>query len=1064
MNPNLPATTPVEAPFKRRWNSVAAMSRSGAPWLALAVCLTATVLATISSRHQVRSREQTRFNSHVNALQQAVLERMDSYVQVLRGAGGLLAASQSIDRDGWRAYCEQLDLSRRFRGVQALGYIENIWHTNLPSFQASVEKDTSRQHAPTGFHVWPITDSDSHYVVRLIEPLERNEAALGFDIGSEPSRRKAAEQARDTGAATLTGRIELVQSPQQVGLLLLLPIYSDGTRPSTVEERRARLRGWMDAAFVMEDLMAGILGISGGEVDVEIYDGPQPSRETLLYDEDGLPFLHALRSSRDAAFSRTTTLAVEQRTWTLHFEALPAFAQAAGHDMPRYVAAGGLCISLLVFGIARSLLTSQQRAITLANKMTAELRLQEHAMACANDGIVILDAARQGYPILYANPAFVGMAGYSQEEVLGQDTDFLLRGETDQPDLPRLRAALQAGREARAVLREYRKDGTTFWADLRLSPVRDDRGGTTHFLEIVEDVTERKHAEEQLAQAERRYQELVNNLTVGVYRNTPGGQGRFLEANPAMVAIADADSKEAFLQHSVSEFYLDPAQRKEFSERLLKAGSVKQRELELRSLKWRHFWASVTATMVRDEEGRVFFEGVIEDITERKRAEQALRESQERFALAVQGTNDGIWDWNVRTNEVYFSPRWKSMLGYEDPEVENTFPGWERLVHPEDRKRALAQIQAYLSGQTSTYELEHRLRHKDGTYRWILARGVAVRDTDGKPLRMAGSHFDLTERKLADKRLRQVIAELDQSQQSLKEALQNLVASHEELKTTQLHLIQAAKLESVGTLAAGVAHEVKNPLQIILLGLDYVEGNLLSATGNLRTVLQDMRDAVKRANAIIRELLRFSAVSALEMNELDLNAVVERSLWLVNYEMEASRIQVVKELAHGLPPVRLDGGKIEQVFINLFINAAQAMAQGGTLTVRTWIEVAPRTAPGREATGGEEKTGESVVVAEVGDTGPGIPQEHLGRIFDPFFTTKPVGAGSGLGLWVAKRVIGLHEGTLDITNAPEGGTRATLRFRGRPKTGSEEPASAPRQGNPLAVLLSDEKCAALAEC
>lgn len=1038
------------------------MSGSGCAWLALGVCLAATVLATISSQNQMRARERTRFCSRAKALQQAVVERMDGYVQLLRSAGGFFAASQSIDQAGWRSYFDQLDLSQRFRGVQALGYIENVWHTNLQRFQARVEKDTSGRHGTAVFHAWPITDSASHYIVRFVEPMERNAAALGFDIGSEPSRRQAAEEARDTGAATLTRKLELVQSPQKVGLLLFHPIYSAGPRPSTVEERQARLRGWVYAAFVMEDLMAGILGIANQEVGVEIYDGPQSSGESLLYNDDKQLFLHALRSSGEAAFSRTTTLVVEQRTWTLHFNARPAFAQAASYNMPRYTAAGGLCISLLVFGLVRSLATSQQRALKLANKMTSELRLQEHAMACANDGIVILDAVRPGHPIIYANPAFAGITGYSREEVLAADTDLLLRGETDQPDLPRLKAALQAGRETNAVLQEYRKDGTAFWAELRFSPVRDAHGETTHFLGIVEDVTEYKHAQEQLLKAERRYQELVNDLPVGVYRNTPGEQGRFVEANPAMVAIAEAGSKEELFQHSVSEFYIDPAQRQEFSERLIRDGSVKGGELELRSLKGRRFWASVTANIVRDEQGRVFFEGVVEDITERKRAEQALRESQERFALAVLGTNDGIWDWNVRTNEVYFSPRWKGMLGYEGAEVENTFSGWEQLLHADDRQRALSQIQAYLSGQTSTYELEHRLRHKDGTYRWILARGVAVRDAAGKPLRMAGSHFDLTERKLAEERLQQVVAELDHSQHSLKESLVNLSASHEELKTTQLQLIQAAKLESVGTLAAGVAHEVKNPLQIILLGLDYLEGNLSSATGNLRTVLYDMRDAAKRANGIIRELLQFSGVRPLEMKELDLNAVVERSLWLVNYETVASQIQVVKELAPNLPLVSLDGSKLEQVFINLFFNAVQAMSHGGRLTVRTWSEAGPPTVPGRKVAAGEAEHWESIVVVEVRDTGPGIPEEHLARIFDPFFTTKPVGTGNGLGLWIVKKIVGLHEATVAIANAPEGGTQATLRFRGKPRTGSEEAPSAPWQGQPLAVSYSEEKGPALA--
>jgi PAS domain S-box-containing protein len=324
---------------------------------------------------------------------------------------------------------------------------------------------------------------------------------------------------------------------------------------------------------------------------------------------------------------------------------------------------------------------------------------------------------------------------------------------------------------------------------------------------------------------------------------------------------------------------------------------------------------------------------------------------------------------------------------------------------------------------------------RDGELRTYLSIKFPLCDSAGMPCAVCGISTDITERKRAETKLVEANAELlemneelGRSEEALRKALADLRASHEQLKATQLQLIQAEKMESVGALAAGVAHEVKNPLQTILMGLAYLSKHIPASDETLAMVLTDMRDAVKRADAIVRDLLYLSAAKQLEIQSEDLNAVIQHSLWLVNFELNRSRISLAPELAAGLPRVRLDKAKMEQVFINLFMNAIQAMPLGGTLSVKTHVARPNETAQ-RDEMPGCFRADDVVVVANIQDTGMGIAEAKLPRIFEPFFTTKPTGVGTGLGLPVTKQIMDLHGGTIDIRPASNGGVRVTLMLR-----------------------------------
>jgi len=436
--------------------------------------------------------------------------------------------------------------------------------------------------------------------------------------------------------------------------------------------------------------------------------------------------------------------------------------------------------------------------------------------------------------------------------------------------------------------------------------------------------------------------------------------------------------------------------------------------------------------VIKDSSGKVSKVVLVSrDITERRQTEKALHESEQRSKRLLASITDYIYTVTVengRSVKTTHGAGSVALTGYTPAEYGADSQLWFRIVHKDDRESVLAHVKKILRGITPA-PLEHRLIHKNGSIRWIRNTSVPRKDDQGRVAAYDGLISDITERKQAEERLKQSYAETARSEQALGKTLADLTASHATLKATQLELIQAAKMETIGTLTAGVAHEVKNPLQVMLLGLNYLEHHVPAENANVTKTLHDMRDAVTRANSIVGELLEFSAAGQLDMKEDDFNAVVERSLSLMNYELTTSQIAVARHLDAALPLVKMAPGKMEQVFLNLFMNAIQAMSAGGTLTVRTRpAQFSDELVENRRADC-PFKAGEHIVIAEVQDTGVGIPEANLSKIFDPFFTTKPAGIGTGLGLSVIRKIIELHGGSIDIRNTAPGGVNVTLMLK-----------------------------------
>jgi PAS domain S-box-containing protein len=442
-------------------------------------------------------------------------------------------------------------------------------------------------------------------------------------------------------------------------------------------------------------------------------------------------------------------------------------------------------------------------------------------------------------------------------------------------------------------------------------------------------------------------------------------------------------------------------------------------------------WALTSKMPLKDKQGRIVGNfGISRDITTLKKIEEELAAERNLLRSLIDNLPDFIYVKDAQGRFIVDNIAHRHFLGANSEEevVGKT------MAHFFSRDLAMQfsyDDQAIIHLGKPLLNREEPVVDRDGQPHWHSTTKIPLRNSGGKVVGLVGVSRDVTERKKAEEKLQQANSDLAQSKTELEKVLADLQKSHEELKSAQFQLIQAEKMQSVGRLAAGVAHEVKNPLAVLSMGIDYLAKNLQPPDANVAFILSDMQDALKRADLIIHGLLDFSAPGALDLHVEDLNALVEQSLGLVRHEMAGAPIKLAKDLAE-LPPVLLDRNKVKQVLVNVLTNAIHAMPEGGTLTVRTSARELQAGEVDRDAgsrLANRFRPGEQVAVTEILDTGSGMSENVLAKVYDPFFTTKPTGKGTGLGLTVTKKIIELHDGSIDIRNRVEGGVVVTILFK-----------------------------------
>ena len=388
--------------------------------------------------------------------------------------------------------------------------------------------------------------------------------------------------------------------------------------------------------------------------------------------------------------------------------------------------------------------------------------------------------------------------------------------------------------------------------------------------------------------------------------------------------------------------------------------------------------------------------------TRYKKADKKLKASENQLRKVLATIQEGV-TFSDETGHFYvYNSAMEKLTGYSMEEA-NACQDFIGLLYPDAKNRQIAlQGIGELLEKKISREMETIITKKNGQLKNVRISSSLI-PYDGRNLFLS-VYYDVTERKQAE------------------EALQD---AYNELKETQAQLIQAGKLEAIGIMASGVAHEVRNPLAIILQGINYLEDKFPPDKNDIRDVIQIIKKNISRADKIIRLLFDFSRAGELDKKEEDVNNILENSLELVQHRIKLRDTKIVKDLKKELPGVLVDKSKIEQVFINLLLNAIQAMPGPGRLSIRSYLTEFAMLKKEAGIRSDYFEAGEKLVVVEIEDTGVGVSQENLKKLFTPFFTTKGP-EGSGLGLAISKNIIEIHRGIMDIKSQVGQGTKAVI--------------------------------------
>ena len=675
-----------------------------------------------------------------------------------------------------------------------------------------------------------------------------------------------------------------------------------------------------------------------------------------------------------------------------------------------------LTVTAIRSGTAR-IFTGVLRDIT-ARKQADATRARLAAIVDSSDDAICILAPDDA--ILTWNAGAERLYGYTASEIIGKPRALLVPPGKRAELVPIMDRAARGEPGVPFETQRIRKDGSIVDVSLVISPMTDPTGRVTSVSTIARDITERRQAEAAVRSERDRAQRYLDTAEVIIL--SLDTSGRITLVNRYGCSLLGWSAEE-LLGRSFIDTCVPAAIRDDTKQRLggvlagpdssIVENAIVTRSGEERMIEWRNH-------LLRDAEGRVvatLSSGT--DITDRTTAVEALRQAEERMRFALRYANVGIWDMDYTTGKLRWTEAMEAQYGFPPGAFNGTLEGFVERIHPDDRVSVLETIaKAMASG--ADYTVANRSVWPDGQVRWLNGAGRILLGEGGAPVRGVGISQDVTERRLLEGQYQ-----------------------------------QAQKMEAVGQLAAGVAHDFNNLLTVILGFCELLLPDFEPADPR-REDIAEIQQAGMRAARLTRQLLAFSRKEIIEPKLLDLNVIVADMRRLLE-RLIGEDVRVVLVSAGAVAPVLCDPGQVEQIIVNLAVNARDAMPSGGTLTIETaTVKLGDDVADSHAGM----KAGRYVALT-VTDTGMGMSPEVQGRLFEPFFTTKGVGKGTGLGLATVHGIVTRCGGFLKVVSEVGRGTSFTAYFPPAEATGPVATAPAPavraRAGVQTILVVEDEE-------